>query len=109
MIYKIEQFVDDDGRQILLKVPQQKLKPTDGDFPKSIYVGTFSVTVPTPYGPQEAQISFDFPNSYDLDECFDKFDKMAEEEYERLIKEAREKSIESRIITPDRAGGIVMP
>jgi hypothetical protein len=78
-----------------------------------------TVTVPTPIGPQEAQIQFDFPKieredvaptfEEELEECFKKFDDLAKKEYEELIEEVREKSVENRIITPDQSGGIIMP
>jgi hypothetical protein len=106
MIYLIEQYVDDEGRQVFLKRPQ--VKSLD-EKAKPLYMGTFTVTVPTPFGPQEAQIQFDFPEDHGLEKCFEEFDKLAEAEYERLLEEAREKSAERKIITPDEMGGIVMP
>jgi hypothetical protein len=103
MIYSISQYVDDEGRQVFLKEPQ------DAEDAKGSYSGMFSVTVPTQFGPQEAQIEFDFPGDYELKRCFEEFDKLAKAEYERLVEEAREKSIEDRIVTPDQAGGIIIP
>ena len=113
MIYKVESFIDDDGRQVLKKVMMngEIVKNLDGSsqYIGETYIGTFSLTVPTPYGPQEDQINFNFPNYYTLERSFNEFDKFAEEEYERLMKEVKEKSLESKIITPDGKGGIVMP
>jgi len=106
MYYQLHQFVDEDGRQVFQKCQME----TDENGKISFtWIGTFTVSVPTPYGPQDAQIQFDFPTEYNLKECFEKFDKLAKEEYDRLIKEVKEKTAENKILTPDEMGGIVMP
>jgi len=101
MIYQVQQFIDDDNRQVVKKVPQEKGNPE--------YMGMFTVSVPTQFGPQEAQMHFTFPDGYDLEKCFKEFDVLAEAEYEKALAEIREKAIENKIITPDSKGDIIIP
>ena len=108
MIYNVSQYVDEDGRQIYVK---QNIQNKD-----LFFMGTFSVTIPTPFGPQDAQIQFDFERTEknlsledELELYFNKFDELAEAEYEQLIKEMKEKHAEQKIITPDQSGEIILP
>jgi len=105
MIYEIKQFVDDDGKQLVGKFPVGEGEPQ--------FIGMF--IIPTPYGgdPQ----NFEFPEGYTLEQCFEDFQKFAEEEYDRLRDEAQQEAIEklkeqqSTIVTPNdkRKGGIIIP
>jgi hypothetical protein len=109
MQYQIQQFVDDDGRQVMLKTSVSDIMLK---LDKGRYIGMFTVAIPTQFGPRDAQIQFDFPEDYKLSTCFEDFDKLAKEEYERLVAEAKKeqekKEEENLIVTPD-AGGIVIP
>jgi len=104
MIYKVEQFVNEENNQVIRKSPEGE-ENEDG----VLHMGVFSVAVPTPYGPQEAQLQFEFPEKYTLEKCFEDFDKLAQEEYERVLNEIREKSAEQKIVTPDNRGDIIIP
>lgn len=93
MIYKIETFVDDEGKQVVVKTP----RPTLEDFaPKPEFIGTASIetnmgAIPT---------HFVFPEDYSLEKCFESFEKIAEQEIEKQIEAAKD---QNRIITPDQA------
>ena len=101
MIYKVEQYVDDENRQMVKKIPQGGGKPTS--------MGLFTITVPTQFGEQDAQVQFEFPEDYSLGKCFEEFDVLAEKEYDRLMAEMKAESEASKIITPDNRGGIILP
>jgi len=113
MIYRIEQFIDDDGRQVILK------RQIEDD--KHEYFGTFQA--PHPMGMGAIPVQFDFPDDEientkentkesfkeTLSKCFEEFDKLAKKEYERMIEEFRDEQLKKQILTPEDTGGIIIP
>jgi predicted RNase H-like HicB family nuclease len=97
MIYRIEKFTDDEGRQISAKVPmigeegpkQENVIELDVTIPcikKPNVEYTGLIGVKSPMGMMT--IGFEFPVGYTLEECFISFDAWAENK----IKELKEQS-----------------
>ena len=107
MIYKIEHFVNDKEEQVIRKTPE--CEEGEEGWLEVIHMGVFSVSLDTLYGPQDAQLQFEFPKAYTLEDCFKNFDKLAKQEYERVLNEIRDKSKQNMILTPDEKGGIIIP
>jgi hypothetical protein len=113
MIYKLEQYVDEDGRQVIHQIPIEKGKRVVQKKSEMNYFGTFQAPHPMGGG---AQVQFNYPDGYSLEKCFQKFDELAKAEYEKLLQEFEEEkmrqmlSLNKDILTPDNAGGgIVTP
>ncbi len=98
MIYKINNYSDEEGRNILEKVPFLSLEnknrlASDDTFivenANSIKEGIFNVQ--TPMGAM--QINFEFPNDLTLEKCFEKFDELAQQKIQDIEKEMQKQII----------------
>lgn len=100
MIKKEENYSDEDGKTVTAYVPVLQDPLADNSVEDIDYEGT--VGVRTPMGIQP--IRFPFPKGYSLEDCFGKFEEVAETELNRMRKEAEEKQKEDNlIITPGQA------
>jgi hypothetical protein len=105
MIHNIAQYIDDDGRQVILK--------TELDSLKKEFFGTFQA--PHPMGMGAIPVQFDFPDyeienfKENLKKCFEQFDELAKTEYERMIEEFKDEQLKKQILTPEDTGGIILP
>jgi len=90
VISEIKNYTDGEGRTIMGHYP------IDGASPS--FFGAFMVG--TNMGP--VRMSMDFPNTCDINDCFDMFDELAEKTVQKAQEEANQKS---RIITPDQIKG----
>jgi len=80
MIYKVENYVSDEGAQLRVMTPENELKEIK-------YVGTAQIG--TPDG-KAFPIQFEIPNVKTVTEAFEGFKKCAELELEKLEKEMSE-------------------
>ena len=78
MAYRLKHYVDDDGRQLVHKIP------IDGS--KGVYVGLFTVKIEENTMP----IQFNFPDDYSVKMCFENYDRLSAKEYQDLVKEGLE-------------------
>jgi len=91
MIYETKAYIDDDGKSITAYIPTEE---TDE---KQRHEGT--VGVRTPMGVQP--LHFPFPDELTLEECFEKFEEVADVEVKKIMEEYEKKQQEENlIITP---------
>lgn len=91
MYYKIENYVDDDGKVITAKTPQLNTPDLAIAHPVT-YVGTVPLTVRTPQGIGQIPFEFEFPPSMSLDECFAKFEEIAKQKVEEFKEEQQDRN-----------------
>jgi len=100
MIKETKNYTDDDGKSVTAHVPINIIEQSEnGDSWEEYidYEGT--VGIRTPMGIQP--IHFPFPKGFKLEQCFESFEDIADEEIKRMQKEAQEKQKEDNlIITP---------
>ena len=105
MISEIKNFVDDEGRMVMAKIPFLGVYDIHIN---TEYMGTIGVR--TQHG--QMPINFEFPNGFTLEECFEKFDEYAQKEIQEMQEEAQARS---RIIPAtsmpktDANGGLIIP
>ena len=85
MLYEVKRYTDDDGRQVTAKMP---LNIKEGII-EIKYSGT--VGIKTPMG--TVPFGFDFPDGFNLEQAFSKFDDVLHEEIKK-VQDA------NRIVTP---------
>lgn len=110
MYYKVENYVDDDGKTIVCKTAVEKI---DAEWnlaqaQKRIFSGVIHVTARTPQGIAQVPFEFEFPEQMPLNECFEKFEEVAKAKFEEFKKEQEDRN---RIIPassmPTNPGGII--
>ncbi len=93
MYYKIENFIDDEGKAIMQKTPC----PSDGalvpEGTKIERIGTVHIQVRTQRGVGHIPINFAFPEELTLSQCFEAFEDLAEQEVTRIQKEQAEQNL----------------
>lgn len=96
MIYKVENYTDEEGRTVIVK------NSISND--EIIREGVFAAR--TPMG--TIRVPFEFPIEINtLEECFEKFDDFAQEKSNEI-----EREIQSQIVIPSsnkENGGIIIP
>ncbi len=90
VISEIKNYTDGEGRTVTGNYP------LDGSL--STFVGSFMVG--TNMGP--VRLNMDFPEGYEIEECFDAFDHLAQETVNKIQEEEMNKN---RIITPNQMKG----
>lgn len=120
MIYTVSTYTDDEGKTIMVKAPfasENEPEITKG----FIYEGVFSFQ--TPMGTFRATFEFegiDAPPSKAINQCFAKFEELAQAKVEQMEKEIQNKMMEHQrqLSVPNRNiavpmgkndGGIIIP
>jgi hypothetical protein len=86
VIYSVHHYVNDEGLKVFQK--QLALMQDDGNFGKVKYSGACNINIPIGLNQtQETPIEFDFPEGYDLEECFEKFQKVVDATCKRVMQE----------------------
>ena len=92
MYYKIQNYVDDNGRTILSKTAVENAELNLNEAEKRTFSGMVHVTARTPQGIAQVPFEFDFPSEMSLGECFDKFEDVAKEKFEEFKKEQEDRN-----------------
>jgi hypothetical protein len=103
MIEEVKKYTDEQGKSVTAYVPMSLTEDSNKDT-KSLthYDGT--VGIRTPVGVQPIQ--FPFPENFSLEQCFEKFEEIANVEVEKIMTEAKKKHDEENlIVTPDQVKG----
>ena len=108
MIYKREEFVQDDPKDTDFPVKQvDRLSSVDGKDAR--YIGRAALALQTPYGIEQIPVSFEI-QAKSVEEAFAKFRQHAEPKFSEVKEHIEERleqlrrAEESRIITPAEAG-----
>ena len=103
--YKVEDFQGENGEHIKKLIRKDADAPTE-DTPS--FIGTVVMEI---RGLGRIPVSWDFPDDYDLDQCFAAFENMARVEAQKVVEELQKAQSEKHIITPQEAaaGGLIIP
>jgi cell division protein YceG involved in septum cleavage len=103
MISEVKTYVDDKGKEVrtIQQVNEDTLDKKVLDT-KYTCKGIFGVM--TNMGP--IQMVINFPEGYTVKQCFEEFDKFAQETVDAKKRELMDKS---KIAVPNTKGGIIMP
>ena len=106
MYYEIKQYIDENGHMIVERKPSVNVNQIlKLDLcPKSTYSGTIQIGVRTQMGQGTMPFEFEFPENMSIEECFEKFEEIAEQKFEEFKKE---KEDEKRIVAPPP--GLIIP
>lgn len=99
MIYKIEQYTDDEGKLVTARVP------LPGTISPTKYFGTYMVPHPQ-HG--QIRIEFEFPEGWDIKKCLDEFKTEAEKDFTRIQVEAQ-KEAQAQLWTPGAKSNLIVP
>ena len=98
MIFRIENYIDEDGKNITAKIP---FSAEPNPFAATTYVGHFGIHTPRGMMP----LSFEFPTNLTLEQCFAEFEKHADAELKRLEDASRVIPASSM----PNSGGLILP
>jgi len=102
MIKEVKTYVDEKGREVHVLFNVDENLETSKDLTTVLCKGSFAVM--SNMGPM--RMSIDFPEKYSVNQCFEEFDKFAQEVIDEKQKEIQE---QSKIAVPNKKGGIIIP
>jgi hypothetical protein len=104
MIEEVKKYTNEEGKGVTAYIPLSKYD-SEGEpmqNTKTRYDGT--VGIKTPMGIQP--IHFPFPDDFTLEQCFEKFEEIADVEIQKIMQEAKKQQEEENlIVTPDQMKG----
>ena len=105
MINEVKKYTNDEGMSVQAYIPtltEEASERTEMSPELIAYEGT--VGIKTPMGVQP--IHFPFPDDYTLEQCFEKFEEVADIEIKKIMEEAEQKQKdENLILTPGQGRG----
>jgi len=106
MIYEIRQYTDDEGKLVTARIPVDA-KTLAPDITKAKYFGTY--TIPHPSGGM--RIEFEFPDTWNINQCFSEFKSQAEAHFRKLHEESHKETNGPKLWTPGESGksGLIVP
>ena len=97
MIEEVKKYTNEKGMGVSAYIPvlDKDKMYTEDEIPPTRYDGT--VGIRTPMGVQPIQ--FPFPEDFTLEQCFEKFEEIADVEVQKIMKEAEEKQKEDASVS----------